>query len=170
MHDLAVIIVSHNGAGWVRSLLPTVFAHIGEIDAEVIVVDNHHRHGTATMVENEFPAARVLRTQNHGFGHANNCALRTCDARYVLFLNPDVEVLRGSFADLLRLLDERPTIGLVGCRQVTQSGALTVTGRYFPNAGRAFGDALAAERLGARRPNWLGERELDAARYDREFA
>src|SRR5581483_11936997 len=33
---------------------------------------------------------------------------------------------------------------------------------------RALGDALFAERI-PRRPRWLGERELDANRYDREF-
>ena len=107
-------------------------------------------------------------SRNLGFGHANNRALMTCNARYVLFLNPDTEILDGTFADLVRMMDARPTVGLVGVRQVTPDGRLDTTIRRFPNALRALGDALSAERL-PRRPHWLGERELDPASYEREF-
>ena len=92
----------------------------------------------------------------------------TCNARYVLFLNPDTEILEGTFADLVGMMDARPTVGLVGVRQVTPDGRLDTTIRRFPNALRALGDALSAERL-PRRPHWLGERELDPASYEREF-
>ena len=107
-------------------------------------------------------------SRNHGFSHANNRALMTCNARYVLFLNPDTEILEGTFADLVRMMDARPTVGLIGVRQVTADGRLDTTIRRFPNALRALGDALSAERL-PRRPHWLGERELDPASYEREF-
>ena len=93
----------------------------------------------------------------------------TCNARYVLFLNPDTEVLEGQFSDLVQAMDERPTVGLIGVRQVTPDGRLDRTIRYFPNALRALGAALAADRL-PRRPRWLGERELDPQAYDRETA
>jgi GT2 family glycosyltransferase len=91
----------------------------------------------------------------------------TCDARYVLFLNPDTEVLSGSFGELVRWLDGRPRVGLVGVRQVTADGELFPTIRRQPNALRALGEALGSEKLGIGRP-WLGERELDLARYDLE--
>jgi hypothetical protein len=142
---------------------------MGDIRGDVVVVDNDSRDGTADLVATEFPDARTVWSANHGFGHANNRALMTCNARYVLFLNPDTEILEGTFAELIRLMDERPTVGLVGCRQITGEGRLDTTIRYFPTAMRAFGDALSAERLGGRGPRWLGERELDAAAYDREF-
>jgi GT2 family glycosyltransferase len=92
----------------------------------------------------------------------------TCNARYVLFLNPDTEILEGTFAELVRMMDERPRVGLVGVRQIVTDGRLDQTIRRFPNALRAFGDAVGAERL-PRRPRWLGERELDPAAYEREF-
>jgi GT2 family glycosyltransferase len=134
-----------------------------------VVVDNESTDGTAELVATEFPEARVVPSRNHGFSHANNRALMTCDARYVLFLNPDTEIVEGTFADLVRAMDERPTVGLVGVRQVNAEGRLDTTIRRFPNALRALGDAFSAERL-PRRPRWLGERELDPAAYDREVA
>jgi N-acetylglucosaminyl-diphospho-decaprenol L-rhamnosyltransferase len=171
VHDLAVITVSTNESHWIRALLPTLFASIGDISADVIVVDNDSHDGVADMVTNEFSEARTVWSANHGFGHANNRALMTCNARYVLFLNPDTEILDGTFAELVRMMDERPTVGLVGCRQVIAGrDCLDKTSRYFPNALRALGDALSAERLAGRRPRWLGEREIDPSTYEREFA
>jgi N-acetylglucosaminyl-diphospho-decaprenol L-rhamnosyltransferase len=168
MHDLAVITVSTNEAQWIRPCLRTVFTHIGDVRADVVVVDNESRDGTADLVAAEFPDARVVWSRNHGFSHANNRALMTCNARYVLFLNPDTEILEGTFADLVRMMDVRPTVGLIGVRQIVTDGRLDTTIRRFPNALRALGDALSAERF-PRRPHWLGERELDPAAYEREF-
>jgi GT2 family glycosyltransferase len=168
VHDIAIITVSTNESQWLRPCLSTVFAHIGDVSADVVVVDNDSRDGTADLVATEFPDARVVWSRNHGFSHANNRALMTCNARYVLFLNPDTEILEGTFSELVRMMDERPTVGLVGVRQITGDGRLDMTIRRFPNALRALGDALRAERL-PRRPHWLGERELDEASYEREY-
>jgi GT2 family glycosyltransferase len=166
-HDLAIITVSTNEAQWIRPCLRSVFDHIGDVSVDVVVVDNESDDGTAEMVGDEFPAARVVRSRNHGFSHANNRGLMTCNARYVLFLNPDTEILEGTFAELVRMMDARPAVGLIGVRQITGEGRLDETIRRFPNALRALGDALSAERL-PRRPRWLGEREVDPAAYERE--
>ena len=168
--DLAIITVSTNESHWIRPCLKTVFEHAGEgVSLDVVVVDNDSTDGTADVVANEFPEARCVWSRNHGFGHANNRALMTCNTRYVLFLNPDTEILEGTFAELVRLMDERPEVGLAGGRQVTPDGRLDTTIRYAPNALRAIGEALAADRM-PRRPRWLGERELDPASYNREVA
>jgi GT2 family glycosyltransferase len=165
--DIAIITVSTNEAHWIRPCLTTVFAHLGDIKADVVVVDNESTDGLADMLAEEFPEARVVPSRNHGFSHANNRALMTVDARYVLFLNPDTEIVEGTFAELVRAMDERPTVGLVGVRQITGRGNLDTTIRYFPNALRALGDAVSAERIPGR-PRWLGEREVDLSCYDRE--
>jgi N-acetylglucosaminyl-diphospho-decaprenol L-rhamnosyltransferase len=167
VNDIAIITVSTNEAHWLRPCLSTVFEHIGPVEADVVVVDNESSDGTAELVADEFPRARVVPSRNHGFSHANNRALMTCDARYVLFLNPDTEIVEGTFAELVAAMDARPSVGLIGVRQVTPDGRLDTTIRRFPNALRALGDALGAERL-PRRPRWLGERELDPAVYDTE--
>jgi GT2 family glycosyltransferase len=168
VQDLAIITVSTNEAEWIRPCLKTVFTHVGDVSVDVVVVDNESTDGTADLVAREFPDARVVRSRNHGFSHGNNRALMTCNSRYVLFLNPDTEILEGTFADLVRMMDDRPTVGLIGVRQVVTDGRLDATIRWFPNALRAMGDALLAERL-PRRPHWLGERELDPASYEQEF-
>jgi N-acetylglucosaminyl-diphospho-decaprenol L-rhamnosyltransferase len=165
--DIAVIIVTYNSAAWIRACLQSLRARLGGLVADVVVVDAESSDRTAEIVATEFPGVRLIRGRNRGFGYANNRGLMTCDARYVLFLNPDTEILDGTLRDLVDALDRRPGVGLVGVRQLNGEGALDPTIRRFPNALRALGDALGAERL-PRRPGWLGEREVDLAVYDRE--
>src|SRR5918997_270403 len=136
VNDLAVIVVSTNEAYWVRPCLHTVEAHLGGVDADIVVVDNYSTDGTAEMVSHEFPRARVVSSANHGFSHANNRALMTCDARYLLLLNPDTEVVKGTFEDLTAYMDARPEVGLLGVRQILPDGAVHPTIRRFPNAVR----------------------------------
>lgn len=168
--DLAVIVVSTNEGRWLPACLDSVFARAGGIALDVVVVDNESDDGTRELVERHYPAARVVAAENRGFAHANNRALLGCRARYVLFLNPDTELVRGTLAELVRALDERPRVGLVGVRHLGGDGALYPTIRRFPNALRAVGEALGAERLpGPRRlARALRERELDPRAYERE--
>ena len=168
LDDLAVIIVSYNCAGLIGPCLHSLFAHLGRLRADVVVVDAESRDGTPEVVEG-VPGVRLIRCRNGGFAYANNRGLMTTDARYVLFLNPDTEILEGTLSDLVGRMDARPDVGLVGVRQVDSDGRLDMTIRRFPNALRGLGDALSAEHL-PHRPSWLGERELDPWSYDHEFA
>ena len=165
--DLAIIIVSTNEAHWLEKSLSTVFGHAGDASLDVVVVDNGSTDGTRELVESKFPNARVVDSENHGFGHANNRGALTCSARYILFLNPDTEILAGTFDELIHTLDRRPDIGLIGVRQVTAEGQLWPTIRRFPGIFRALADALGAEHwpFVAER---VGERRLDLRLYETE--
>jgi GT2 family glycosyltransferase len=166
MDDLAVIVVSTNEAHWLHACLSSVFAHRGACSLDVVVADNESTDGTAKLVADEFPEGRVVRCVNRGFAHANNRALATTDARYVLFLNPDTEIREGTFEALIRHLDEHSDVGLVGVIQLTPQGDIFPTIRYFPNALRALGQALGSERLPFR-VQALRERDLSLDRYRR---
>lgn len=166
MNDVCVIIVSHNGKRWLDAALTTLFARAGDVDLDVVVVDNGD-DGAAAYVEDRFPTVRTISCANHGFGHANNRGLETANARYVLFLNPDTEFLSGSLGDLIAALDRQSAVGLAGVRQVDSSGALAPSIRRFPSAANMLAEALGVEKVpGARRV--LGERELDPVPYGRE--
>ncbi len=166
--DLAVITVSTNEAHWLRSALPSVFEHAGDAKLDVIVVDNSSIDGTRDLVASEFPDARVVTSENHGFGHANNCGAITCDAPYVLFLNPDTEILDGTFGQLLAAMEREPDVGLAGVIQLAGDGTTIPTIRYFPSVTRSLGEAFGSE-LWPLRARWARERELDMTRYTEEL-
>jgi GT2 family glycosyltransferase len=165
--DLAVIIVSTNEAKWLTACLTSVYEHAGPISLQVVVADNESTDGTRELVESEFPDALTVTCRNRGFGHANNRGLEAIDSRYVLFLNPDTEILQGTFADLVEMLDDRREIGLIGVKQLDGEGQLFPTIRRFPSFARYLLGSLSSERMPLR-ASWLGERELDMARYEED--
>lgn len=164
--DITVIVVSFNDKAWLEPCLGSVFERAGDAALDVIVVDNGADRAHQ-LVEDRFPAVRVINSENRGFAHANNLAALTSTARYILFLNPDTEIVEGTLGDLVAALDRAPEIGLVGVRQITADGTLWPTIRYFPNFVRALGNAIGSEQW-AGRIRWAGERELETSLYDRE--
>jgi GT2 family glycosyltransferase len=167
-HDLSIVIVSTNEAHWLTACLTTVYAQAGSARLDVVVVDNESRDGTRELVERDFPQARVVSAYNRGFAHANNRALMTCKGRYALCLNPDTEIVGGTFGELVDMLDRRPEIGLLGVKQLAGDGSLYPTVRRFPSARRALAEAFTSESWPLRPPS-LGERELDLRKYESEI-
>lgn len=166
VHDVCVVIVSHNGKRWLDAALGSLFASAGGIDLDVVVVDNGS-DGSAAYVEEHFPRARTIACANRGFGAANNEGLATANARYVLFLNPDTEFLEGKLSDLIAIMDRRPGVGLVGVRQVDGNGDLAPSMRRFPSTANMLAEALAVEKVPLAR-RYFGERVLGPRRYARE--
>jgi hypothetical protein len=146
-----------------------VYERAGDVELDVVVVAAGCTDETVQLVESEFPEARTISCDNRGFAYANNRGLRTVDTDWVLLLNPDTEILEGSFADLLDRLAARPDVGLVGVRQLTPDGELFPTIRRFPNAIRSLFEAVGSERFPFRAA-WLGERELDSRAYEQDVA
>jgi len=118
--DLAVIVVSYNSRDWLEPCLRSIYEFAGGLDVDVVVVDNASTDGSAELVEERFPRARVIRGPNRGFAYGNNRGLEAVDAPFVLFMNPDAEIVSGTLAGLLAELRARPRTGLVGCRQRSQ--------------------------------------------------
>lgn len=166
--DVCAIVVSHDSERWLGPALSSLFEHAGEVELEVVIADNGS-DGAGQRAAARFDGVRSLECPNRGFAHANNRAALTADARYLLFLNPDVELVEGSVADLVAHLDAHPEIGIAGCRQVDAQGRLWPTVRRFPSVRRAIGEALGPERLPFR-ASWLGETELDLSRYGAELS
>jgi N-acetylglucosaminyl-diphospho-decaprenol L-rhamnosyltransferase len=167
LSDVAIVVVSTNEAHWLQPCLSTAFAHAGDARVEAIVVDNSSTDGTRELVETKFPQARVVSSPNHGFAYGNNRGIEHANARYVLLLNPDTEVIEGTFGELVQMLDARPEVGLVGVRQLRGDRTLSPTIRRFPSVTRAFSEALFSERWPIH-PTWSGERVLDPEPYERE--
>jgi N-acetylglucosaminyl-diphospho-decaprenol L-rhamnosyltransferase len=165
--DLAIVIVSANSAKWLERCLSTVFAQAGEATLEVVVVDNASTDGTRELVESMFPQVRVISSPNRGFAYGNNRGLEQVSARYLLLLNPDTEVLDGTFGELLDVLDAKPRVGVAGVRHLKPDGTRGLSIHRFPTVSRTLGEALLSERWPVH-PAWSGERELDPDAYERE--
>lgn len=142
--DLTVIIVTYNGRAKALATLRCATAATGSADVEWIVVDNGSSDGTPDAIEREFPGVHLVRRENRGFAAGNNVGLRIARGRYVLLLNPDVEITHGTLADLVEAMGQRPDVGLASVCQRAPDGSLRPSIRRFPSVMRDIGEALFA--------------------------
>jgi N-acetylglucosaminyl-diphospho-decaprenol L-rhamnosyltransferase len=123
--DVSVVIVSYNTREWLATCLGSLPAASKEHTYEVIVVDNASRDGSADVVAEEFPQARLVRNEeNVGFGRAVNQGAALARGAYLLLLNPDGYLAAGALDALVRFASDNPQYVIVGGRTVTPSGEL----------------------------------------------
>ncbi|MBI2756644.1 MAG: glycosyltransferase family 2 protein [Chloroflexi bacterium] len=140
--DLSVVVLNYNTRHHLRRCLDSIRAEgstslsgaPASLAAELWVVDNRSRDGSAEMVAREYPWANLVRSpRNGGFAHGNNQALRQVRGRAVLLLNPDTELEPGAFEALLRLLKAHPEAGAIGPRLLRDDGTIhRACRRAFP--------------------------------------
>lgn len=106
---------------------------------ETVVVDQESVDGSAAMVADEFPEARlVIQRPNLGFAGGCNVALRQARGRYVVLLNSDTVVAPGWLTRLAAYGDAHPRAGLVGPKLLNPDGSLQYSCRRFPTLGAGF--------------------------------
>ena len=166
--DLSVIIVTYNGRAMALDTLRSSAAAAGNARVEWIVVDSGSTDGTPDEIERLFPKVRVIRGENRGFAAGNNVGLRVARGRYVLLLNPDVEIASGTLASLVAAMDARPEVGVASVVQCTSDGDLQHSIRRFPSVIRDVGEALFAARW--RILTTFQELETRETAYEREHS
>lgn len=152
MIDVAVIIVNWNTRELLRQCLASVYQHTAGISFDVWVIDNASSDGSAEMVAQEFPQARLIRNaENVGFAKANNQALRQASARYYLLLNSDTVLQDNAVAQMVAFFDAQPTVGIAGTRLLNSDGSWQASFDDFP---RTPLDMLRDKFSPSRRMRW----------------
>lgn len=139
MHDLTILVVSWNTRDLLLRCLESVIDTKGELDCEIVVVDNASEDGTAEAVQSAFPEIHlVVNDENLGFAKANNLGIRTRQARHALLLNPDTEMLPGALKRLVEFMDAHTTAGAAGSMLLNADGSLQPSCHPFPTVWREF--------------------------------
>lgn len=114
----SIVIVTYNNLQINQACLRAIFRETDYPNFEVIVVDNGSTDGTPEWLANEAglePRLKVIHnTDNRGFAAANNQGLRIARGQYLCLLNNDTVVTQGWLATLIRHLQTKPELGLVG--------------------------------------------------------
>lgn len=134
--DLSIVIVNWNTRELLRDCLLSVRAVVGELDVEVLVVDNASSDGSSNMVSSEFPEVTLIKSEsNLGFAGGNNLAFRRARGRYLLLLNTDTLVHGSVLAEAVNWLDCTPTCAVMGPRVLNTDGTVQASCSAFPSLG-----------------------------------
>ncbi|GAB4207649.1 MAG: glycosyltransferase family 2 protein [Roseiflexaceae bacterium] len=173
---LAIIIVNWNGRDLLARCLRSIAETAGQLDCDVIVVDNGSTDGSQAMLRADFPAVTLIDSpHNLGFAGGNNLALRLVlgvrdwglgasasaaaaaslapspqplAPNYVLLLNPDTVVQPGALQALVAFMQARPHVGVAGARLLNEDGSFQFSYARFPGLVDEF---LILTGLGRRR-------------------
>jgi ABC-type bacteriocin/lantibiotic exporter with double-glycine peptidase domain len=124
--DLTISIVNWNVKDYLEKCLDSIFRYSSGINLEVIVVDNASQDGSTDMVKQKFPQVFLIKnTTNVGYGCAHNQSIAIAKGRYILFLNPDTEVLPDTLPKIVKFMDRHPEAGASRCRELIKKENIT---------------------------------------------
>ncbi|MFH1426652.1 MAG: glycosyltransferase family 2 protein [Candidatus Kerfeldbacteria bacterium] len=131
--DASIIIVSWNVRDLLSKCLQSIYTYTNDLDFEVIVVDNASTDGSAAMVKDTFPQARLIENDaNVGFAAANNQGAKDAKGRVLVFLNDDVQLTSNAVERMVRQIESDNSIGVLGCRMKFPDGSHQDSVRHFP--------------------------------------
>lgn len=150
---VSIVIVNYNAGTYLVDCVRTAI-HAAD---EVIIVDNGSSDNSLVLVENTLgtqPGLNLIRTRRN-LGFASACAIGSEEAtkKYILFLNPDCELKRGTLRRLVEELEKDPKIGMVGGLLTNPDGREQGGGRRaVPTPWRSFVRAFGLNQLSDRWP------------------
>ncbi len=118
--DISVITVTWNSAEYIAAQIASVRAQLGDLSYEQIIVDNASADDTAKIASG-LDVTLIQNTDNAGFSAANNQGFAVAKGKYVLFLNPDME-LTSSVQPMIDLLEREQDVAIVGGQLVGTDG------------------------------------------------
>jgi hypothetical protein len=74
----------------------------------------------------------IANSYNAGFARANNQGIKRAKGRYVLLLNPDMQVLPGTLEKMVKWMDEHKEAGVAGCHLIKENGETVPHIRRYP--------------------------------------
>lgn len=137
--QLSVIIVNYNVCYFLEQCLRSVLRAGGNIDMEILVVDNASTDESRTYLPERFPEVRFIWNEiNMGYGRANNLGMQEAKGACFLLLNPDTILPENVLRQSLEFLTAHPDAGALGMRMYDGRG------HYLPESKRGLPDAWAA--------------------------
>jgi GT2 family glycosyltransferase len=113
--ELSVLIVNYNSESYLKNCLRSLYQNTEHRPIEVIVVDNASTDGSLAMLARDFAEVKVIASpDNLGFSRGNNLAMREATGRFHLLLNNDCLVEPGAIDTMLRIMQDRPDVGVLG--------------------------------------------------------
>lgn len=111
---VSVIVLNYNG----KRFLDDCFRSLERVDYpnfEVVMVDNKSTDGSVKYVREHYGSVHVIEAPgNNGFAAGNNIGIKETKGKYVFLLNNDTICTPDFLANLVKVAESDPTIGILG--------------------------------------------------------
>ena len=108
---LSIITINFNGLKDTCELIASIPFNN---DLEVIVVDNASTQDEASIISEQYPHVKVIRSKkNLGFAGGNNLGIKEAKGKYILLINNDTYFKDFNITPLIERLDSSDKIGIV---------------------------------------------------------
>ena len=132
--QIAISIINYRTGPMTIECVRSVLADIGDLEAQVIVVDNASNDGSADQIANWIagqpagaPVKLVRSLENTGFSGGHNQAMAAVQADHYLFLNSDALLRPGFLTHILTAADANPKAGLIAPQIETDNGDVQIS-------------------------------------------
>jgi GT2 family glycosyltransferase len=165
---LSIVIICWNDLKVLKECLRSIHEGTYSTEFEVVISDNGSEDGSVQYIRKNYPAVRIVENgANLGFAKGNNSGIRESSGEYILILNPDTIVHKGSLDRWIAFADRHGNAGAFGCRVQNLDGSHQISARPFPTIGRYWIAALCLRFLGRlsdlfvgdQYPGWKGDSE-----------
>lgn len=148
-----IVIVNYNSSTYLTSCVTSSFNCCNKL----IVVDNASTDNSIALCEEHYlqsPKLLIIRNNsNLGFAAACNIGYQASQSDYVLFLNPDCVLAPDAICEMLKVLQQDKSVGMVGGLLVNPDGTEQGGGRRaIPTPWRSFVRAFGLYRFTERWP------------------
>ena len=145
--DLSIVIVNFNTRELTKQTVDYVCQSISDLEYEIIIADNStSKTGAYDVTDDRVKLIKDL--PNNGFGNACNIGAKKAIGRYVLFLNSDTIVQKGSLEKCVKYMDEHHDVGCLGIRTVLPDSTFDHgCKRGFPTPWNSLCYVLGLDRL-----------------------
>ena len=132
--------MAFNSLKYLRDCIDSIYSYPPDPAYDLIVVDNASFDGTSRFVASDHPGIILISNiENAGFAAANNQAIKATDSKYILLINSDCEVYKGSIDELMDYMDKNPGVAISGPKIINSDGSVQYSCRRFPSF---FGAAI----------------------------
>jgi len=148
MVTLSIIVVNWNSDVFLNKCINSIFKNKSRYSFEVILIDNNSNDTSLYSVKEYGKKIKIIKNKkNFGLSKANNQGIQRSRGKYLLFLNPDVEILPHTLDRMINYFDQNPNIGALGPTLLNEDGSLQPSYFGFIDLSHAFFEISSLDRI-----------------------
>jgi len=122
-NKISIIIVNWNTKDDTRRCIESIYRNC-TLKFEIIVIDNNSQDNSYAHLKERFPKIRLVQNKkNLGYAKANNLGFKLAKYDFVIVLNPDTQIQKGTFESLVKFYKNNPHVGAVVPKLLNPNGS-----------------------------------------------